>query len=388
MGVRRRLRHGVLIAVVAALALTLAACGESGTGARGQPAPTIPPAKVALEPGAGATGVSPNTPAKVTVSDGTIRDLTLTNDDGKAIEGTLADDKRSWVAGTKLGYGRTYTWAGSAVGADGKEVPISGSFTMVQPSRTITASVNVADNQEYGVAMPITVQFSAPVQDRAAAERAMKVQTSVPTEGAWGWLDSQYLVWRPKDYWKPGTQVNVNYDLYGVNLGGGAYGAEDLTSGFTIGREQIVKGNTATHRVVVIRDGQQVDDFPASFGLQTDPGRVTRNGRYWAMAKHTSFSMTNERYNYRDVVVPWAVRMSNNGEFIHGYAPSIWAQGSQNVSHGCVNLSPANAKKYFDTALVGDPIEMEGAPIDLPTDGNDIWAIPWEKWTAKSALAG
>jgi len=87
------------------------------------------------------------------------------------------------------------------------------------------------------------------------------------------------------------------------------------------------------------------------------------------------------------VVVPWAVRISNNGEFIHGYAPSVWAQGSQNVSHGCLNLSPANAKIYFDSAMTGDPVEITGSTEQLGAEDGDFydWAVPWDQWLAKSA---
>jgi lipoprotein-anchoring transpeptidase ErfK/SrfK len=106
------------------------------------------------------------------------------------------------------------------------------------------------------------------------------------------------------------------------------------------------------------------------------------------MSKHPIYSMSNPRYNYTDVNVPWAVRISNNGEFIHGLAASMWAQGKKNISHGCLNLSPANAKAYYDGVLTGDPIEIEGSTQQLgPHDGDySDWTYSWADWTAKSAL--
>jgi len=383
--------------IVAVLGLTACSFGDDGASPFRQEtsseAPEVqaapkPPAKVTLEPTSGATDVSPVAPVKVTVADGTIESLTLTNPTGKQVIGRLSADKTSWAVGEPLGYGKTYTWAGTAKGTDGKTAPISGSFTTVTPAGQIDASLNVGDGKTYGVAMPIVVRFDRAVTDKAAVQKAMTVTTSVPTEGAWAWLDDRSAHWRPKTYWAPGTQVNLVAKLYGTPFGDGEYGAEDRTVHFTIGRSQIAKANTQTHRLMVIRDGVQIADFPASYGLESDPGRVTHSGTHVVMSKHETYSMTNPKYDYENVVVPWAVRISNNGEFIHGYAPSIWAQGKQNVSHGCANLAPANAKIYYDSVMTGDPVEITGSTEQLGAEDGDYydWALTWDQWLAKSAV--
>lgn len=385
------------VGIVAVLGLTACSTGDDTSGAVDkttssdtpeQQAAPKPSAKVTLAPVSGTKDVSPVAPVTVTVADGTIEALTLTNPTGKQVIGKLSPDKTSWAVGEPLGYGKTYTWAGSAKGTDGETAPISGSFTTVTPAGTIDASLNVGDGKTYGVAMPIVVRFDSPVTDKAAVQKAMTVTTSVPTEGAWAWLDDRSAHWRPKTYWAPGTQVNLTAKLYGLGFGDGAFGAEDRTAHFTIGRAQVVKANTQTHRLVIIRDGKQVADFPASYGLESDPGRVTNSGTHVVMSKHETYAMTNPKYDYENVVVPWAVRISNNGEFIHGYAPSTWAQGKQNVSHGCANLAPANAKVYFDSAMTGDPVEIVGSTNQLgPEDGDYYdWALTWDQWLAKSAV--
>ena len=394
----RRLRMALLATgIVAVLGLTACTSGggdESGAtndkGASdspaGQAAPK-PPAKITLDPVSGAADVSPTAPIKVSVADGTIETLTLTNPDGKQVVGQLAPDAMSWTVGEPLGYGKAYTWAGTAKGTDGKSAPISGSFTTVTPARQVDASLNVGDGKTYGVGMPISITFERDVTDKASVQKALTVTTSVPTEGAWAWLSDRTVHWRPKAYWQPGTQVSLVAKLYGTSFGDGKYGAEDRSANFTIGRSQIVQANTQTHRLVVIRDGAQVADFPASYGLESDPGRVTNSGTHIVMSKHETYSMTNPKYDYENVVVPWAVRISNNGEFIHGYAPSIPNQGKRNVSHGCANLSPANAKIYFDSVMTGDPVEITGSTEQLgPEDGDYYdWAVPWDQWLAKTA---
>lgn len=390
--------RGVLAAgLVAALGLTACSSGTSGTATtpdEGGQTPTVqaapkPTAKIALTPAEGAVDVSPVAPVSVEVTDGTIEALTLTNPTGEKVIGALSPDKTTWTVGEPLGFGKTYTWAGTAIGSDGERKQVTGAFTTVTPNGTIGTRINTGDGKTYGVAMPIAVTFDAPVTDKAAAQKAMTVKTSVPVEGSWAWLDDTRAHWRPKAYWPSGTKVNVDLKLYGVHFGGGVYGEYDMTSHFTIGRNQVVKANTQTHRVQVFRDGKLTGDFPASFGMESDPGRVTNSGTHVVMSKHSSYSMTNPQYDYYDVVVPWAVRISNNGEFLHGYAPSVWAQGSQNVSHGCVNLSPANAKKYYDSALVGDPVEITGSTERLDAADGDYydWAVPWNKWLAMSAIA-
>jgi len=382
--------------IVAVLGLTACTSGGDGGGASkgdkgsdspsGQAAPK-PPAKITLDPVSGATDVSPAAPVKVTVADGTIETLTLTNPDGKQVTGALSPEGTTWTVGEPLGYGKTYTWTGTAKGTDGKSAPISGSFTTVTPAKQVDASLNVGDGKTYGVGMPIAITFDRDVVDKAGVQKALTVTTSVPTEGAWAWLSDRQVHWRPKTYWAPGTQVSLVAKLYGTSFGDGKYGAEDRTANFTIGRSQIVQGNTQTHRLVVIRDGQQVADYPASYGLESDPGRVTNSGTHVVMSKHETYAMSNPKYNYENVVVPWAVRISNNGEFIHGYAPSIPSQGHRNVSHGCANLSPANAKIYFDSAMTGDPVEITGSTNQLgPEDGDYYdWALTWDQWLAKSA---
>jgi lipoprotein-anchoring transpeptidase ErfK/SrfK len=219
-------------------------------------------------------------------------------------------------------------------------------------------------------------------------QKALTVQTSVPTEGAWAWLSDRSVHWRPKVYWQPGTKVTVTAKLYGLAYGNGSFGRGDVTSQFTIGRAQIVKANTQTHRWVVIRDGQQIADYPASFGLDSDPGRVTKSGVHVVMTKHDTYFMTNPAYDYENFEVHWAVRISNNGEFSHGAPWSVGQQGKRNVSHGCANLSTANAKAYFDMAMTGDPVEIVGTNQQLSAKDGDYydWAISWENWLAKSAV--
>lgn len=399
----------VAVAAVLAPCVTVtsspAAHGEVGPAVAAAPAaavvrpaaapvdPVLPPlpvlsARVVTEPGDGADDVAPTAPVRVTVTDGTIDSVALTNPQGRQVEGRLSEDRTTWTTTEPLGYSKTYTWSGSASGIDGQPRAIAGSFRTLTPARVVGGQLNVADGSTYGVAMPVALTFSSPVADKAAVERALSVQTSVPTEGSWAWLSDTRVHWRPKTYFAPGTQVRVAANLYGLPMGDGAWGGDDVSSAFTVGRSYVLRGDTRTHRLMAFADGVKVADYPVSYGLDSDPGRVTHSGTHVVMQKYATYYMSNPRYDYQNVEARWAVRISNNGEFLHAAPWSVRQQGNTNVSHGCVNLAPGDAEAVFNAVLPGDPVEIVGSTQQLGAeDGNYYdWTVPWEAWTAKSAL--
>jgi lipoprotein-anchoring transpeptidase ErfK/SrfK len=356
-----------------------------------QPEAPPPPAKVVTEPGTAAADISPSAPIGVGVTGGKLTDISLTSSDGKKVAGKLTPDHLRWTTTEPLEYAKTYTWSGNAAGAAGRS-PVAGSFTTAKPAEQVRGTLNIGDDQTVGIAAPIIIEFGTTIQDKAAAERALSVQTSVPTEGSWAWLpdhpsEGSRVHWRPKDYWQPNTAVTVNANFYGVPFGNGAYGKENVSGRFTVGRSQVTKADVKSHQLIVVRDGQEVASYPASYGMDSVPDRNTRSGIHVVMGKSASQRMTSAQYGY-DEVHPWAVRMSNNGEFIHSNSGTVGVQGSSNVSHGCVNLSTSNAKSYFDTVLYGDPVEVTGSNVELSQADGDIydWTIPWEQWQTMSAL--
>ncbi len=374
--------------MVAVVGCTIGGKDGQGGAAAAEPAPV---ATVVSTPAPGTKDVSPVAPVSVAVTQGTLSDVNLSNAAGKAVAGQLSPDKTSFTVSEALGYGTTYSWSGSATGTDGKSVPVQGSFTTVAPESTTGATLNIADGQEVGIAAPITLQFDNSVVDKAAVEKALVVTTVPPTAGSWAWLaddnGGSRAHWRPADYWVPGTTVHLDAKLYGLNYGGGAYGDQDLTLDFTIGRSQIVKANAPSHRMQVVRDGQTIMDIPVSYGEGNEPRNVTRSGIHMVTEKYEDFMMSNPPF-YENVRERWAVRISNNGEFIHANPETTGVQGSSNVTNGCINLSTSDAQEYFGTALYGDPVEVTGTSIDLsPADGDIYdWAIDLPTWKSMSAL--
>ncbi|GGF95625.1 L,D-transpeptidase [Rhodococcoides trifolii] len=386
----------MMTAVIALVALvagcTIGGGGDSSSGGGGT-APTTeaaPVAKVTSSPADGAVDVSPTAQVTLTVADGTLENVALTNADGTLVTGALNPAGTVFTVGEPLGYGATYTWSGTALGTDKKQVPVTGSFTTVTPASRTSVNTNIGDGQVVGVAAPIILKFDDAIVDKAAVEKALTVTTNPPTAGAWAWLPDDggsRIHWRPQNYWVPGTTVKVDAKLYGVNYGGGQYGDSDVTIDFSIGAAQIVKADATSHRMQVVRDGQTVMDIPVSYGEGNEDRNVTRSGIHVVSEKYEDFMMSNPPY-YTNVRERWATRISNNGEFIHANPATTGVQGSSNVTNGCINLSTEDAQTYFQMAVYGDPVEVTGTRIDLSAADGDIydWAIDWATWQTMSAL--
>ena len=80
--------------------------------------------------------------------------------------------------------------------------------------------------------------------------------------------------------------------------------------------------------------------------------------------------------------VDWDVRISNSGEFVHAAPWSLDDQGHNNVSHGCVNLAPADAQWFFDHFGIGDVVEITNSGgATLPVwDTYGDWELSWDQW--------
>jgi len=339
-----------------------------------------------------AADVVPIAPISVQVADGWFQKVALTSSAGKVVAGAFNDDRTVYTVTEPLGYDGTYTWSGSAVGHDGKAIPVTGKFTTVSPTKKIDGGFQLADGQTVGVAAPIIIQFDSPISDKAAVEKALTVTTNPPVEGSWAWLPDEAqgsrLHYRSREYYPAGTTVNVDAKFYGLPFGDGAYGAQDMSLRIQIGRRQLVKAEVSSHRIQVVRDEGVIMDFPCSYGEADKARNVTRNGIHVVSEKYSDFYMSNPAAGYSNIHERWAVRISNNGEFIHANPASSGAQGNTNVTNGCINLSTGDAEEYYSSAIYGDPVEVTGSSIHLSYSDGDIWdwAVDWDTWVAMSAL--
>ena len=94
----------------------------------------------------------------------------------------------------------------------------------------------------------------------------------------------------------------------------------------------------------------------------------------------------NSRLGYK-TTIPWATRISIDGIYLHQLNATVWAQGKQNTSHGCLNLNGENAEWFYNFSVPGDIVEIRntgGDPLK-PTNNGD-WSVPWSEWVKGSAL--
>ena len=337
-----------------------------------------------------AVGIQPGAPITVQASEGALTNVRIDKADGTPLRGSLSEDATRWTSAEPLGYARNYTVQADAKGLGGTSTK-RVSFTTRAPANLTQAYLTPSNGETVGVGQPVAVKFDEPIADRKAAQRAITITTTPQVEGAFYWISDTEVRWRPKDYWKPGTKVSVAVNTYGIDLGDGVFGQENLKSNFTVGRSMVVTADDRTKQVVFNRDGKDIRTMPTSMGK---PGTETDNGVYLVSDKHDNMIMDSSTYGvpvgsadgYR-TPVDYATRMSYSGIFFHSAPWSVWAQGNTNTSHGCLNLSPDNALWVMQNTLRGDPVIVKntaGGTLS-GTDGLGDWNVPWAVWSKGNA---
>ena len=388
----RLVTRALSLALVPALALGLAACGDDEPGAPGGAAPSsAAAAPLTLTPADRATGVPVSAEIGLGDEGVTLTGVTLTDAAGAVVEGGLRADGSTWVPADPLSYDTTYTVNAAAGDRAG-----TGTFTtMSRPGNRMDAQIFMADGKVYGQAMPIVVEFGqggVRAADRAAVERRLFVESDPPQPGVWHWDSDIQVEYRPETYWQPGTRLTVRLGLGGLPVGGGRYGKVDvdLTSSIDTRRREIQVDN-ASKRMTAVEDGRTVRTSPVSLGKTSAPSFSGTMVIIERLEKTTFDSSTygvpaSSADGYR-TDVEYAERLTWSGQFIHAAPWSDADQGRRNVSHGCVNVSTADGKWIFEWARVGDPVVIKGTEERLPAgDGWTAWNMSWADFQAGSAL--
>ncbi|WP_006243224.1 L,D-transpeptidase [Mycolicibacterium tusciae] len=395
---RRRYRFGLIaLAGASAVALALSAC-SSNTAApspqvitdKGDPFSDLLVPTLQSSVTDGDVGVPVDSPVTVSASEGVLGAVTMVNEEGDPVDGQLSPDGLTWATSEPLGYNKEYTLNAEALGLSGV-ARNSMTFQTQSPENLTMPYVMPNDGEVVGIGQPIAVRFDEDIPNRLAAENAIKVTTNPKVEGAFYWLNNREVRWRPAEYWKPGTTVDVAANTYGVDLGDGLFGQEDITTRFTIGDVVIATADDNTKTLTVRRNGEVVRTMPLSMGKDSTP---TDNGAYIIGDRYSHLIMDSSTYGvpvnspegYR-LEVDWATQMSYSGIYVHSAPWSVGSQGSTNVSHGCLNVSPANAIWFYDNTKRGDIVEVINTkgPTLSGTDGLGDWNIPWEQWRAGNA---
>jgi lipoprotein-anchoring transpeptidase ErfK/SrfK len=343
----------------------------------------------------GATGVATSAELTVAAAGATGATVALTDAGGRAVPVSPRVDGSAWVPDSQLAYGTKYTVVATAKGAGGKSVTGRSTFTtMPRPGTLISAHSFLGDDQVVGVGAPLVLQFDKAIaQDqRAAVEKRLFVTATPAQPGSWYWFSGTEVHYRPQSLWQAGSKIKLRAALGGVPMGGGSYGRADLTLDLSVVTAPLsIVVDDTTKTLTVTQNGAVIKTMPASLGKDSTP---SSSGNMVIMSREpsaifdssTSGIPVNSPGGYRETVY-WAMRLTWGGQYIHAAPWSVGQQGSDDVSHGCANVSTDNAKWIYDNSHVGDPVTVQHTKRTLTWgDGWTDWDRDWPAYLQGSAL--
>jgi lipoprotein-anchoring transpeptidase ErfK/SrfK len=377
----RRTRRLAATALAAAAALLATACAGSPVATRLDPhAVAGKSARTAakylkITPAPGTKDADPSDGISVAALGGGKVTKVTVRTSGDPVPGTLSADGATWHSTWTLDTSQSYTVTATGTDSKGHPVSATSAFKTMTPAHIFHTEIFEGLNETYGVGMPIMLSFDQPIKNKAAVERALQLTTSNPVIGSWYWDGDEQVSFRPRDYWPANTTVSFTSHLDGLQGAPGVYGVHDLSQTFKIGRSVIAVASTTAHYTLIFIDGKQKYDWPISTGREKDP---TPNGTYLTVEKHNPVRMIGGGKKgspgYYNELVNWAVRFTWSGDYYHSAPWSVVDQGVSNVSHGCVNLPPEDAKLYYEMAVPGDPITITNSPK------TGEWDDGWTQW--------
>jgi lipoprotein-anchoring transpeptidase ErfK/SrfK len=371
---------GIAVALCLAIANACSGSTKAASSHSDPKPPAVSAAHLSINPANGRGRVKPGRPVTVAVQGGRLTSVSL-DGGGTHVRGHLVRSTAVWQFRQTLHTATRYTVHATAVDTNGLAVSETSRFRTLRPAQTVDMQIFEGYQQTYGVGMPIILTFDHPVVNKAAVEQALQVRTSKPVVGAWYWDGDTTLYFRPRTYWPADTTVHFVGHLDGVQVAPGVYGAHTLTQSFQIGRSLIAVADTSTHQVQIYLNKRLYGNWPMSSGR---PGDDTPNGTYLSIEKHNPEEMIGPGY---DIEVPWSVRFTWSGDYLHDAFWSVGQQGFENVSHGCINLSPEHAKAYYQLSVPGDPVTVTGSPRGgVWGNGWTVWFLSWRDLVKGSAV--
>ena len=389
---------------MAVLVCTVAACSRGGDAGGGgsqggiRSEPSAP--EVTITPKDGTGKSKPEKGITVKVANGTLTAVNVVAK-GTKVTGEMSADRTSWRSRWTLTPGTTYTVSASAGNPAGKTTDATSKFKTLKAANVLSIlNVTPGTGDKVGIGMPVSISFNRPVGDRKAVEKSLQVTSRYANTGAWYWVNDSMAIFRTKKYWKPNQKITFTAHLAGVKSAKDTYGVADVVRKFRIGDAHLITVNTKTHRLTIKRNGKTIKNVGISAGRGglirggVDVYKTT-SGIHLTMGKSRLERMTSawmgvtdkKDPRFYDEKIPFAVRISNSGEYIHSMASTVWAQGRTNVSHGCVNSPPAFAQWFFGWAYLGDVVVVTGSGRGLDAfNGWSYWQLPWKQWVKGSAF--
>ncbi|MDI3315959.1 MAG: L,D-transpeptidase [Mycobacterium sp.] len=242
--------------------------------------------------------------------------------------------------------------------------PAAISLAASRSDNLAIASLLPTPGEVVGVAHPVVVTFRSAVSNRRAVERVLEVKSTPEMTGRYEWLDDNILQWVPDRFWPAHSAV-------ALSVGG-------LSTKFKTGPAIVGVASISSHTFTVSVDGVdpalapalpaphhrphwgEAGVMPASMGRPQYPTPI---GTYTVLSKERSVIMDSSSVGipvtdpegYR-IPVDYAVRITRRGLFVHSAPWAVNSLGLENVSHGCISLSPPDAEWYYNAVNIGDPV--------------------------------
>lgn len=236
-----------------------------------------------------------------------------------------------------------------------------------QSLRVPEISVDPMPGPAVGVGYPLPLSFHAPVVNRGAAERAIRISSSPAMTGKLRWVNDTAAQWVPDRLWPAHSTIALSVGGVSAQIvtGPAVLGVADISDHtFTVSVDGVPNGPsvqlpTPHHEPHWGEPGV----LPASMGRPHFPTPV---GVYTVLSKERTVVMDSSSVGvpvtdpegYK-TTVEYATRISSRGLFVHAAPWALQSLGRENVSHGCISLSPADAQWYFDNANIGDPVVVK-----------------------------
>ncbi|GGN89420.1 lipoprotein [Streptomyces albiflavescens] len=387
------------LAFASAAVVVLAACSTGGkadgdSGKAGGDGDNGAPAAIVVEPGDAKAKVPVSRKVTVRAQGGSLSSVEVSSPGPGALAGTWSKGKSLWTSTTPLAPGAIYTVTATGEASGGSALNKTASFTTEAATNTFVGEYYPDKGAKVGVAMPVSITFNKPIPDKAAIERKLKVAASPAVEGAWSWMKDRNgkdrIDYRPEKYWKPGTNVTLRMDLAGVNAGGGVYGTQQRVVNFTIGDAVTSTVDVKKKTMTVAKNGKTLRTLKVSTGKK---GFETWNGTMVVLSKVPTIRMNSDTVGifgpeaYDLGSVKWDVQLTPSGTYAHA-AP--WNEGKFGVingSHGCIGMSTADAKWFYQQVHLGDPVTVVNSVDTVAVNnGYGDWNVDWESWKKASAL--
>jgi lipoprotein-anchoring transpeptidase ErfK/SrfK len=362
--------------------------------------PRAPEDVIRISPDDGSRAVRPEERIRVRVPSGRLESVkAVRSQDAQEtpVPGHISEDGLTWEPDAeRLALAAKYTLDVVALDGHGRRSARHTTFTTYVPGERFIGYVTPEDRSTVGTGMIVSLEFNREIENRAAVERAIRVEAKPAVAIRPHWFGKDRVDFRPETYWKTGTKVTVDLRLRDVEGAPGVYGLQYKSFSFTVGRSQVSLVDAAAHTMQVRRDGDLLATVPITAGA---PKTTTYNGKM-VVTEMLEVTRMNSRtvgfggeYDIPDV--PHAMRLTDSGTFLHGnyWAPSSF--GNTNVSHGCVGLkdvkggsSDTPAGWFFDRSLIGDVIEVVHSNDKkvAPDNGLGGWNMGWKEWKAGGAV--